>query len=232
MRLIRLIACAGVAAVASAACSHYQDGGYPLGPTPGMLIGSGRVITETRPVTGFTSIAVSSAIQAFVSVGGADALDITTDDNILPVVDAVVAGGQLTIGLKPGTSGIQTQAGIICHIIVASLTHVSMSGGSRMQVDGVNARELLVEMSGASVFFGSGAADRLQMDLSGASRLTTSSLRARAVEATLTGASQALVQVVDALTVHATGASLLEYVGAPVVNADTSGLSIVRRVGG
>jgi hypothetical protein len=190
------------------------------------------VITETRPVAGFTSIAVGSAIVAFVSVGGADALDITTDDNIAPLVDAVVAGGQLIVGLRPGTSGIQTQTGIICHITIAALGRVSMSGGSRMQADGINAGGLTIELSGASAFVGTGTADHLQIDLSGASHLTTSSLRARTVDATLTGASEARVQVVDALTVHAAGASLLEYVGDPLVNADTSGLSAVRRLGG
>jgi hypothetical protein len=39
------------------------------------------------------------------------------------------------------------------------------------------------------------------------------------------------VKVVDTLTVRASGASVFEYLGDPVVQADASGASVVRRVG-
>ena len=39
------------------------------------------------------------------------------------------------------------------------------------------------------------------------------------------------VRVVDALAVHASGASLFEYLGSPVVQTDASGASVVRRAG-
>jgi len=69
------------------------------------------------------------------------------------------------------------------------------------------------------------------MDLSGASRFTAPALRARAADSTLSGASVALVRIVDALTVHASGASVFEYLGDPAVQTEASGASVVRRVG-
>src|SRR5262245_2055253 len=85
MQMQRLIACAWLATV-SMVCGRYQDQVNPAGPTSGMLIGSGRVITEQRSVGDFTTIVVSSAIEAMVTVGGNESLEITAEDNIAPVV--------------------------------------------------------------------------------------------------------------------------------------------------
>jgi len=226
----RLIACTCVAAV-SLACGHYQDQLNPAAPTPGTIIGSGNVITEQRQIGGFTTIAVSGAIQTIVTAGGNESLQITAEDNIAPVVDAVIVDGRLTIGIRPGTTSIRPMVAVVCRITTRSLRGVELSGASRIEVDGIDASEFSIDLSGASLFAGTGAVDRLRINLSGASRITSPSLRAREADATLSGASVALVRVVDVLVAHASGSSLLEYLGDPSVRFDTSGGSTVRRVG-
>jgi hypothetical protein len=230
MQMQRLIACACLAA-ASTACGHHDNDLYATRPTPVMIVGSGRVITEQRPVSGFTSIAVSAGIQAVVTLGGNESLEITAEDNIAPIVDAVISDGRLTIGFRPGSMGIRTSVGVACRIGARALRRIEGSGASRIQMDGIDARELSVELSGAASFAGSGSVDRLRMDLSGASHVTAPSLRARDADAALSGASVTQLRVVDALAVRASGLSLLEYFGDPTVQADTSGGSVVRRVG-
>jgi Putative auto-transporter adhesin, head GIN domain len=225
----RLIACVCLAA-AGMACNHYHDGASSTGPS-GILVGSGRLITEERPVNGFRSIAVSGAVRAVVTVGGTESLQITAEDNIAPVVEVVVAGGRLTIGIRPGTPGISSSLGVECRIGARTIRDIEMSGASRIEVDGIDAPELSIRLSGASSFTGSGSVDRLRMELSGASRFTAPSLRALATDSTLPGASVALVRVADALTVHASGASVFEYLGDPALQTDASGASVVRRVG-
>jgi len=225
----RLIACVCLA-VAGMACNHYHDGVLSTGPSA-ILVGSGRLITEERPVNGFTSIAVSGAVRAVVTVGGTESLQITAEDNIAPVVEAVVSDGRLTIGIRPGTPGISSSLGVVCRIGASSIRDVEMSGAARIEVDGIDAPELWIRLSGAASFSGSGSVERLRMDLSGASRFTAPALRAGAADSTLSGVSVALVRIVDALTVHASGASVFEYLGDPAVQTDASGASVVRRVG-
>ena len=225
----RLIACVCLAA-AGMACNRYHDGAFSTSPS-GILVGSGRLITEERPVNGFTSIAVSGAVRAVVTVGGTESLQITAEDNIAPVVEAVVAGGRLTIGILPGTPGISSSLGVECRIGARTIRDIEMSAASRIEVDGIDAPELWIRLSGAASFSGSGSVERLRMDLSGASRFTAPTLRAGAADSTLSGASIALVRVVDALTVHASGASVFEYLGDPAVQTEASGASVVRRVG-
>jgi len=225
----RLIACVCLAA-AGMACNHYHDGVLSTGPSA-ILVGSGRLITEERPANGFTSIAVSGAVRAVVTVGGTESLQITAEDNIAPVVEAVVSDGRLTIGIRPGTPGISSSLGVVCRIGARTIRDIEMSAASRIEVEGIDAPELWVRLSGAASFSGSGSVERLRIDLSGASRFTGPSLRARAADSTLSGASVALVRVIDALTVHASGASVFEYLGDPAVQTDASGASVVRRVG-
>ena len=217
-------------AAAGMACNRYHDGVLSTGPSA-ILVGSGRLIIEERPVNGFTSIAVSGAVRAVVTVGGAESLQITAEDNIAPVVETVVAGGRLTIGIRSGTPGISSSLGVVCRIGARTIRDIEMSAASRIEVDGIDAPELSIRLSGAASFSGSGAVERLRMDLSGASRFTAPSLRARAADSTLSGASVALVRVVDTLTVHASGASVFEYLGDPAVQSDASGASVVQRVG-
>ena len=166
-----------------------------------------------------------------VLVGGTESLQITAEDNIAPVVEAVVAGGRLTIGIRPGTPGISSSLGVMCRIGARAIRDIEMSGAGRIEMDGIDAPELWIRLSGAASFSGSGSVERLRIDLSGASRFTAPSLRARATDSALAGASVALVRVVDALTVHASGASVFEYFGDPAVQTDASGASVVRRVG-
>jgi hypothetical protein len=225
----RLIACVCLAA-AGIACNHYHDGALSTGPSA-ILVGSGRLITEERPVNGFTSIAVSGAVRAVVTFGGTESLQVTAEDNIAPVVETVVAGGRLTIGIRPGTPGISSSLGVLCRIAARTIRDIDTSAASQIEVDGIDAPELWIRLSGAASFSGSGSVERLRIDLSGASRFTAPSLRARAADSTLSGASVALVRVVEALSVHARGASVFEYLGDPAVQTDASGASVVRRVG-
>jgi hypothetical protein len=54
-------------------------------------------------------------------------------------------------------------------------------------------------------------------------------MQTRVTNAVLSAASAATLRVSESLVVNASGASVLEYFGDPVVQAETSGNSIVRR---
>jgi hypothetical protein len=75
----------------------------------------------------------------------------------------------------------------------------------------------------------SGSADRLELTMSGASRCDGRAMQTRVATAVVSAASAAMLRVSESLVVNASGASVVEYLGDPVVQADTSGNSIVRR---
>lgn len=200
----------------------------PATPSGAMTVGSGRFVTEARAVERFDSIAVSGAGHAIVTPGDIESLEVMAEDNILPLVDARVVNGRLVLGVLPG-SGSMSSHGITYRVVVRDLRDVVGSGGSEIELPGIVVRQLLVSLAGASTLTASGSADRLEITLSGASRCRLSELSARTVVATLSGASAAFVRSIDSLVVTASGASLLEYLGNPTVQAHTSSQAIVRR---
>jgi hypothetical protein len=158
-----------------------------------------------------------------------ESLEITAEDNLIALVDATVVGDRLMLGWKPGISGM-TSHGVEFRVGVRDLRSVEATGASRFDVDALDG-DFSVTLTGASIFSGSGSVGRLNLVASGASRAQTPDLTARIVNAQITGASSALLRVVDSLVVTATGASTFEFLGDPVVQADATGGSVVRRVG-
>ena len=60
--------------------------------------GSGKVISETRSVSGFDSVAMSGSGKLVIEQGETESLTITADDNLLPRLPAEVRGGELHLG--------------------------------------------------------------------------------------------------------------------------------------
>ena len=226
--LKRIAVCVLVAM--AAACGEDHGMYYATAPTQATVVGSGRMVSESRPVQGFQNVVVTGGVHALVTFTPDDTLEITAEDNILPLIESTVTNGQLTVGWRSGSGSVSSH-GIVCRIGARALRGVTATGGCRIDVDRVDAPDFAIDLSGASSFAGSGSVERLQLDLSGASRVDAPDLAARFVNARLTGASVARLRVVDALVVNVSGASLLEFYGDPSVQADTSGASFVRRIG-
>ena len=188
------------------------------------------MVSESRAVQGFHTIVVAGAVRAVVTFGADERLEITAEDNLIELVEAVVTDGRLTVKWRPGTGSVSS-LGVVCRIGARGLRGIAGSGASRFEIAGIDAGDFAVDLSGSSSFVGSGTVERLRLDVSGASRAESAELTARFANAMLSGASVARLRVVDALVVNASGASLLEYFGDPGVQAETSGASIVRRIG-
>jgi len=207
------------------ACSSSTSNGVT-----GTATGSGELATESRPVQGFTAVSVSAAGHLIIEQTGVESLEVTAEENLLPVIRSEVRNGQLLLGFEPGVSVTATRE-VLYRLTVRDLAALEASGASRVEARGLDTPELASVFSGASSLTASGAADAHTIVLSGASRAEAPDLRSRVVTATLSGASYGLVRVSDSLAATASGASTLEYLGDPVVVTSVSGGSVVRRVG-
>jgi Putative auto-transporter adhesin, head GIN domain len=194
------------------------------------IIGSGVVATEARPVAGFTAISVDHPARVVVVWGGAESLEVSAEDNVLPLVRSEVRNGRLFLSLAPNP-GLTLSREIVHRVTVRELEELEASGAARVELHGASAESLSLRLTGASGVVADGRCDRLELNLSGASRSDTPGLRSLRVLAAVSGASHALLRVEDELVVNASGASVLEYFGDPLVTSTVSGASTVRRVG-
>jgi hypothetical protein len=110
------------------------------------------------------------------------------------------------------------------------LTHldVYVSGGSVCRLE-AEVADINAVVSGASYLNIRGEGEVLEVELSGASVLKAFNFPVSRVDLGASGASDADVAVSHTLNAVATGASVVTFRGNPVVNADVSGYSTVRR---
>lgn len=189
--------------------------------------GSGVRKTEARDVRGFEQIEVGGAIRLDYTAGKDTAVEVSTDDNLLPLVVTEVSGGTLKVYTREGTS---TNLGITVTVSAPRLKAVTVSGASSAALAGVEEEALRLNASGASNVTASGTADRLVIDCSGASQVHATKLTAQAVVVTVSGASTAEVRAVGELEASASGASTVRYAGSPARKHESaSGASSITK---
>ena len=194
------------------------------------IVGSGLVVSQPRSVSAFTALTVTGPLRVVLQQTGAESLVITADDNVVPVVRSEVAGGRLFLSFAPNTSLTRINE-VVCRLTMSELRDVEASGAARLEMSGIDTAQLGVHLSGATIASASGRADRLTLDVSGASRWTAGELRSRSVTAGVSGASYGMVRVSEALVATINGVSVLEYFGDPSITPTLDGLSVIRRVG-
>ncbi|HUL79043.1 MAG TPA: DUF2807 domain-containing protein [Vicinamibacteria bacterium] len=228
MRRALLRTGAGAAVALLCGCGH-TDNITSVNPAGG-IVGSGVLASESRPVSGFDAVTVDAPFHVLLTPGGGESLQVTAEDNVLPLVQSEVRGGRLFLGLVPHGNLTLTRE-ILCRVTVAEIRDFDASGAARIEIKGVEAAGLGVRLSGAAAGSAGGAVGHLTLDLTGASRWSAVDLRSQTVAANVSGASYALVRAVESLVANVSGASTLEYAGDPAVEQTVSGTSVLRRVG-
>jgi hypothetical protein len=213
------------------------------------LFGSHEMTTVTPAADGFERLDFSNEVDATVVQGSPRRVEITINENLQEHLRVRATGDRLEIGMDEGYD----YQGLVLDVRVTmpSLTGLELSGASRARLDGFErapASRFDATVSGASRLSGGVIADRLALDLSGASEgdlsgnarelsLTASGashatldrLPSGVASVDLSGASHAILWVDTEVHGEASGASDLVVRGAASMNIATSGASSVSR---
>jgi hypothetical protein len=109
--------------------------------------GNGKIETERRDVSAFTSVSVSGSGTLRVHEGSRK-VEIIADSNILPYITTEVSGGVLKIGFKPLTS-ITRATKMEYDVTVPSLEGVHLSGSGDAYVDAFSGDRFSASISGS-----------------------------------------------------------------------------------
>lgn len=190
--------------------------------------GSGTITRETRTVSDFTAVSLSGSGRLIVEPGEAESLEITADDNLLPLLTSEVQDGRLHLGVKRGTS-LRPSQEIVYGVTVKSLEAVDLSGSGSIELKEVKGKRLKVGLSGSGSVTGSGEVEQLNLHVSGSGKLNTEHLKARAVTVSISGSARVVVAAGEQLDVQVSGSGTIEYVGDPKVSQRISGSGSVRK---
>ncbi len=222
-----------------------------FGNNSNMVRGSGNVVRETRPVSGFTSIALTCAGDVQLTQGDTDSLVIEAEDNILPLLVSEVNGSQLRLKTRPNTS-YRTTRGVHFIITVKALNAIQRSasgnvdaseittssfnlvlnGSGNVNLAGLQASSLTVEVTGSgNANVGGGQAGQLTASLHGSGDFTAPNLESQSAQVTVTGSGMARVWTKSTLSATVSGSGDLEYYGSPAVSQNVTGSGRIRSLG-
>jgi hypothetical protein len=198
--------------------------------------GSGQSRTEAREASGFAAVAMRGDIDVVVRQGAKEAVQVTADDNLLPLLETTVENGTLRIQWKRGES-IRTKAKTLVTVDVIKLGAVSLSGSGDLKVeplktpslalsisgssdarfDQLDAGELKISISGSGDVLASGKTGKLDISIAGSGDVQARELAADEVSISIAGSGDAKVTAARTLAVSIAGSGDVEYGGGAVL---------------
>lgn len=192
------------------------------------VIGSGRVISETRNMSGFSNVSLEGSGRVVVEQGGVESLTVTGDDNILRYVESEVRGGTLVLGEKSGVS-LSPSRDIVFKVTLRKLDALEISGSGVAEAKGLQSAKMKIDLNGSGEVSAEGVADDLDISISGSGRFRGDGLKSKRTRIDISGSGSAVVASSETLNAIVSGSGSIEYVGDPQVHQDISGSGSIRK---
>lgn len=187
-----------------------------------MVVGSGKVAEEARPVGRFDVIDVAGSGRLIFRQGDKESLTIKADDNVLPYITSTVDGNELHLGIRNNVS-LQTHAPVVYTITARDLKAVRLSGSVDAKLDALSTDRLEVTLSGSGDVVASGRAANQKVEISGSGDYDGAACTGATGDVHISGSGHVVVNVSDHLDAHISGSGDIDYLGHPSVNTHVSG---------
>lgn len=190
------------------------------------VVGSGTIATTTRDVGAFTAIEFLGAGRIEITIGELKPLELTGDDNVLPLIETKVTNGRLVV--RP-TRPIRITQPLTLKATVPALAAITLSGAGAIVATGLDSDSLQIEVTGAGSVSLAGQTASLSIVLTGAGSVDAATLVANAATVNVSGAGSAFVDAVETLDVTITGVGSVTYSGEPTITQNITGLGSLKR---
>ncbi len=204
-------------------CTFILSGCMFIPDKPARVMGSGNVVSETRPVSGIKSIALQGSADVNVKFGTAESLSISGEDNIIFLIETNVQNHQLAIKTRPLMTYTATHP-VRVDVTVVSLDGISISGSGNMDVSGYTGNSLTIGLPGSGTITVAGSTDRTNITLDGSGNIYADQLIAKTASVSLKGSGNVKVYASDLLDATLPGSGNIRYFGNPAkVNSKVTG---------
>lgn len=213
------------------------------------ISGNGNVVDETRDVSGFTGVEVSTGIDVYLSQGNEFEVVVEADENLQDVILTELKGGNLVI--RTDHVNIRSAKAKKVHVTLPELTELKISSAGdcegqtpfqckdlRLSISSagdlsleVVAERIDLDISSSGDARISGTASVLDASLSSAGDLNAFDLVAGEVDVNVSSAGDARVHATEEISMTASSAGNIYYMGnAEVVHSNKSSAgSIVHK---
>jgi hypothetical protein len=187
------------------------------------VVGSGKVVSERRGVSDFTSIMLLGSAHVEVFFGAAESVNIEADDNIVPLIETVVKNGQLIISNK--TNANFTSANPVrVNVTMKSMKGVTLSGSGIINISEIAGDSLMINLPGSGDLTVTGTANTVNISLPGSGNIYCDGLKANSATVALNGSGNIEVFAMQNLDASVRGSGTIHYGGNPAqVSKNISG---------
>jgi hypothetical protein len=182
--------------------------------------GSGPTTSELRNVEAFSRVEVANGIGLTIHVGGAQTVEVSAPENILPLIATTVEAGILKIH---GTESFTTTSEVAVAISVSTLDGISAAGGSQAEVKDLASDHFDIVLSEGAGLTATGRATDVTLDASGGASADLATLTVETMGLELSGGATAALNVSDQLTGSASGGAVATVAGGAALDVQTSG---------
>ncbi len=223
-------------------------------PNPAAIQGSGKVVSESRPVSGFSQIVINGSAEATITQGDHESLTIEAEDNILPLITSTVANGTLTLEFRTqgSNTSLDINRPIRYTITVKDLSSFLRNGSGDTHIGNLQTKSLALTMQGTgNVTLASLVANQLTVEdddagnlsilggkigsqslsIYGAGAISAATLESQSAQVWNTGSGNANIWVENTLQVTITGSGSVTYYGAPVITRNITGTGSLASMG-
>jgi hypothetical protein len=215
----------------------------------------GKAFTDqTRPVSGFTSIASSGSFHVYVKIDGTESLKINADDAVINEIETVVESGTLKIRYK-GDHGFNwrdnnhANAKVDIYVSAKSLSSLINSGSGSIKVENtintsnfkavlsgsgsittdVKAGEVQATISGSGNIHLSGNANDASISISGSGNVEAKELKTQSSSVSISGSGNVHIDAEKELSSRIVGSGSVRYSGNAAVNTTKVGSGSVYK---
>lgn len=216
----------------------------------GQNSGSGKVINETKNVSGFNQVALNATGTLIITQGSTESLTVEAEDNVAPNIKTQVSNNQLQISFDKNL--IVPTKPINYYLTVKNLSSIDISGAGKIQSNNLNsdnltiringagegnitnltANTLIIKIDGAGKMNTAGNVNDQTINISGAGEYNAKDLISKTLTISVDGAGKATVRVSDRLNAMINGAGAISYIGNPQVTKQVNGAGNIQQITG
>lgn len=197
--------------------------------------GSGKILSDARPVSEFSKINVAGSGDVIFKKGDKREVIIEADDNIWEsVLTEVSADGELKLGMKNGS-----YSNIHLKFIITNptLNGVKVTGSGSVDVEGlIDSKRFVSVVNGSgSIRYRGGKAEQHELTISGSGSINAAKLQANDASVQIYGSGDASIYAAKTLKTQMTGSGSLDVESSSegqYFSSNTSGSGSVRFRGG
>ena len=218
-----------------------------------VIEGSGNVVTEERPMSGFNRVSLTGSGELIITQGKEESLTVEADDSLMRYIKTEIKGGMLILGFtnEAKNKSIRPTKPIKFNLNVKEVTGLNLSGSGSIntpsletdrleivisgsgdvRIDSLTAQGLVARLSGSGQFNLAGQAGEQDIHISGSGHYRAGQLKSRTAMLGVIGSGNATVWVNDTLDVQISGSGNVQYYGSPSVSRKILGSGRLTSLG-